>query len=79
MEKKETPPPAYAPATITLTLEPDGRNESVPRPKTVTQLLNRLGIRPTEALVIRGKELLTPDRRIFSGDAITVRTVVSRG
>lgn len=68
-----------APASITLVLEPEGKTMSFPRPKTVTQLLNKLGVKQGTALVIREGELLTPDRRIETGDTITVRGVVSRG
>ena len=67
------------PATITLVLEPTGGTKERPRPKTAQQLLNQLGIRQCTALVIRGGELLTPDRRIEPGDTVTVRSVVSRG
>ena len=69
----------HPPATITLVLEPVGGARTMPRPKTVTQLLGLLGIRKGQALVIRDGELLTPDRRIDPGDAIIVRTVVSSG
>ena len=71
--------PPYPPATITLVREPTGGVSTIPRPKTVTQLLNRLEIRQGTALVIRNGELLTPDRRIETGDTITVRSVMSRG
>lgn len=76
--KRDTPVPA-SPAVITLTREPGGATESVPRPKTAAQLLQRLGIRQSAALVIREGELLTHDRRIEPGDHIIVRTVVSSG
>lgn len=69
----------FPPAVITVILEPTGGTREIPRPKTVTQLLNRLEIRPGTALVIRNGELLTPDRRIETGDTITIRTVMSRG
>lgn len=68
-----------AQATITLVLEPAGGTRTMPRPKTARQLLEKLDIRQTTALVIRDGELLTPDRRIDAGDTITVRSVVSRG
>lgn len=71
--------PDHAPATITLLLEPAGKTQIVPRPKTVLQLLQSLGIRQGTALVIRDKELLTPDRRIDVGDVVAVRSVVSQG
>lgn len=69
----------HEPQTITLTLEPDGGERTIERPKTAAQLLNRLKVRQGTALVIRDGELLTPDRRIEPGDAVTVREVVSRG
>lgn len=71
--------PFYPAPTITLTREPVGGTREEPRPKTVTQLCNRLGIAQGTALIIRNGELLTPDRRIEPGDHITVRSVVSRG
>ena len=72
------------PNTITLRLEPENEQSEVPRPKTVQQLLNRLGLRSTGCLVIRdeatGKRtLLTPDLRLENGDVITVRKVTSSG
>ena len=69
----------WPPATITLTLEPEGRTESIPRPKTVKQLLDRLGRLEETALVIRDGGLLTPDRQIFANDSIIVRSVISTG
>ena len=66
-------------ATVTVILEPNGGTRVMERPKTVTQLLNRLAVRQGTALVIRDGQLLTPDRRIEKGEVITVRTVVSRG
>ena len=71
--------PPYPPATITVVQEPTGGTITMRRPKTVTQLLNKLELRPGTTLVIRNGELLTPDRRIETGDTITVRTVISRG
>lgn len=65
--------------TITLVLQPTGGTRKIPRPKTVRQLLEKLDIRQATALVIRGEELLTHDRRIDAGDTIIVRSVVSRG
>ncbi|SBW05000.1 conserved hypothetical protein [uncultured delta proteobacterium] len=76
---QETPFEKYPPAVITVILEPTGGTKEIPRPKTVSQLLARLEIRQGTALVIREGELLTPDRRIETGDTVTVRSVVSRG
>lgn len=64
---------------ITVHLEPGNKILTFPKINSALQLLNKLGLGPTEALVIRGEELLTPDRPIRYGDEITVRTVMSRG
>ena len=69
----------YASWQITVNLEPQGKSLSMPRPKTVWQLMNRLGLKPCSALIIRDGGLLTRDREIFPGDVITVRSVVSSG
>ncbi len=66
-------------SSITVELQPDGEVLQLPRAKTVLQLLNRLKLKPTSALVIRNQQLLTPDMRIEPGDAITIRRVGSRG
>jgi len=74
------PSPEFRPApVITVVLEPSGGEREMPRPKTVAQLLAKLGQRPASTLVIREGELLTPDRRVEIGDTIIVRSVVSRG
>ena len=65
--------------TITLTMQPTGGTKIVPRPKTVRQLLDRLGLLEETALVIRDGSLLTPDLGIQPGDHITVRSITSRG
>ena len=49
------------------------------RPKTVWQLMNRLGLKQCSALIIRDGGLLTRDREVMPGDVITVRSVVSSG
>ena len=64
---------------ITVRLEPQGKDLVMPRPKTVWQLMNRLSLKPCSALIIRSGELLTRDREILPGDAITVRLVMSSG
>ncbi len=64
---------------ITVHLEPQGKSLELPRPKTVWQLMNRLGLKPCSALIIREGGLLTRDREILPGDVITVRSVVSSG
>ena len=69
----------YSPHQITVTFQPQNKIKTMPRPRTVTQLLNRLELKPGEVLVIRDGGLLTPDREILPGDAITLRSVVSSG
>ncbi|WP_459934811.1 hypothetical protein [Fundidesulfovibrio butyratiphilus] len=64
---------------VIVILEPDEKRLEFPRLNTVTQLLGKLGLLSTEVLVIRGRELLTADRRIGPDDEIRIRPVVSRG
>jgi sulfur carrier protein len=64
---------------ITVRIEPEGHEMTFEKLNTALQLLNRLGVRPNSALVIRGDELLTPDRKLRHGERITVRMVGSRG
>ena len=75
MEKKRD----WTPASITVHLQPQGKELSLPRPKTVLQLLNTLGIRRGTALVIRDNGLLTPDREVLPNDTLIVRVVTSSG
>lgn len=69
----------WQPATVTVHMLPSGRTQILPRPKTVLGLLNKLGVKPGTALVIRDNGLLTPDREVLPGDELTVRLVVSSG
>jgi sulfur carrier protein len=64
---------------ITVRIEPRDQTMEFRRLNTTLQLLNKLGLSRTDALVIRDGELLTPDRRIRQGDEITVRIVASGG
>lgn len=66
-------------ATISITILPSSKTETIARAKTALQLLHRLGLRAGMALVIRDGELLTPDRMIMSGDKIIIRKVISEG
>ncbi|MEG2172117.1 MAG: hypothetical protein RRY29_02515 [Desulfovibrionaceae bacterium] len=79
-----TPPPPkdaqpFAPATVTVLLQPQEKTLVLKRPKTARQLLAALDLREETALVAREGELLTPDRRIYTGDTLLVRKVVSSG
>lgn len=64
---------------VTVTMEREGETLEFSTLNTVLQLMHKLKLGVNDALIIRGDELLTPDRRIHTGDEIVVRTVVSRG
>ena len=70
---------AYAPATVSVLLQPEEKEFIVPRPKNAQQLLQILGLRSCAALVAREGELLTPDRAVYPGDRLLVRKVTSSG
>ena len=69
----------YAPATVSVFLQPEDKEFTVPRPKNARQLLQTLGLRSCAALVAREGELLTPDRAIYPGERLLVRKVTSSG
>jgi len=69
----------YIEPIINVLLQPEEKQFEMPRAKTAAQLLQALDLRPETALVIRDGQLLTPDRRIYSGESLTVRKVVSSG
>lgn len=64
---------------ITVFVEPDNETLTFEKHNTVLMLQKRLGLRVNDALVIRGAELLTPDRRLEDGDQIRIRKVTSTG
>lgn len=64
---------------VTILLQPEERRIRLRRPKTARQALDALGLMEETALVARGGELLTPDRRIWPGDELLVRVVTSAG
>jgi sulfur carrier protein len=64
---------------ITVRIEPGNETQTYERLNTVLMLQKRLGIRVNDALVIRGTELLTPDRQLKDGDELIIRKVVSTG
>lgn len=64
---------------ITVFIEPDNETRTFPRLSTALQLLQRLNLRVNDALVIRGAELLTPDRALTDGDELRIRKVTSTG
>ena len=66
-------------ATVSVLLQPEEKELTLPRPKTARQLLEALGLRVCTALVAREGELLTPDRAIYSSDRLLVRKVTSSG
>lgn len=64
---------------VYVTLEPDNVQKTVTKVRSVQGVLNRLGFRYTEVLVIRDGGLLTQDLPVNDGDELIVRTVISRG
>jgi len=64
---------------ITVTVSSKDHPATFPNIKTVWQLLQKFDLRVNDALIIRGDELLTPDRHLRDGDHITIRQVTSRG
>lgn len=64
---------------VTVLLQPEGRTIEIKKANTVLQLLNSLKLKPTRALVIRDKRLLTPDQPLAHGQQLIVRKVGSRG
>ncbi|MCR5813797.1 MAG: hypothetical protein K6G15_04825 [Desulfovibrio sp.] len=64
---------------ITVLLQPEGRTLSLPRCKTVWQLLKALDLPEESALVAREGILLTHDCALAPNDIILVRKVASRG
>lgn len=71
--------PEHKGARITVHMEPAGDRLSLPRPKTVRQLLDALNLLEETALVAREGKLLTPDRHIWPEDEVLVRIVISCG
>lgn len=69
----------YTPPTITVRIQPEEQVVTMPRVKTVLQLLKKLEIRPGTALVARNGELLTPDREVLPNDELLVRKVTFSG
>ena len=76
MSTKDT---AQATSTVSVFLQPEEKELTLPRPKNAQQLLQALGLRACTALVAREGELLTPDRAIYAGDQLLVRKVTSSG
>ena len=66
------------PYGVTVTLQPQNETSTL-KARSVRQLLNIVKMQSSTVLVIRGEELLTPDRKLSHGDEVIVRTVVSSG
>ncbi|MFZ5425896.1 MAG: hypothetical protein ACOZEN_02890 [Thermodesulfobacteriota bacterium] len=64
---------------VNVVIESTGERIEFRHLNTVMQLLGKLKLKSTEVLVIRGSELLTPDRKIGHEGDIRIRHVVSRG
>ena len=79
IETQRPKPRWEEPRPVTVVLEPKGGAIAIPKAKSALQVLKKLGLRPTAALVVRNGELLTPDRSISPGDELRVRVVMSSG
>ena len=64
---------------VQVLLQPEEKMMEIPKAKTARAVLNALGLRECTALVIRGGELLTPDRAVAPGESLIVRKVTSSG
>ncbi|OIQ52206.1 hypothetical protein BerOc1_00680 [Pseudodesulfovibrio hydrargyri] len=64
---------------IIVNLEPDGKRIELHDTRSVLAVLNKLRLRSTMAIVARGGELLTSDRKLNNGDELLVRKVTSAG
>jgi len=64
---------------VTVRLEPEGEELHLEKATSVMQVLKKLGLKPTQALVIRDQGLLTYDVAVKPGDTLTIRRVTSRG
>jgi len=69
----------HTPAMVSVFLQPEDKEFTLPRPKNAQQLLKALGLSSGAALVAREGELLTPDRAIYPGERLLVRKVTSSG
>lgn len=58
---------------------PPRREHSLPKKIKVKALLEELRLNPESVIVIRGKELLTPDDWVGEEDEIRIRGVISGG
>lgn len=58
---------------------PDGSFLDFEGPREVRAILRRLNILENTVLVVRGEELLTPDRLLRDGDTIELIPVISGG
>lgn len=64
---------------IKVLLVQQDREVEVQGPIVVERLFEKLGLRRTTHVVVRRRELLTPDRTIDDGDRVDVISVVSGG
>ncbi len=58
---------------------PDGKTIEVKGPREIRAILRRLNILENTVLIVRGDELLTPDRMIEDDDTIELIPVISGG
>lgn len=67
------------PSGVTVVLQPEEKQLTLHKVRTVRAVLAALNLRPGMALVVKNGELLTPDRAVRSGDTLLVRIVMSSG
>ncbi|MGV8169079.1 MAG: MoaD/ThiS family protein [Candidatus Nanoarchaeia archaeon] len=46
---------------------------------TAGELLEKLGINPEDAMVVRDEDLLTPDDEVYNTDTLRVLSIISGG
>lgn len=64
---------------IIVHVEPDGETLTMTNMNTGLKLLNRLGLKRTQALIIRDGKLMTWDEKFNLGDEVTIKKVISAG
>ncbi len=64
---------------IDVVVQPLSKKFSFEPPVRVKELLKKLDILPNEALVIRGRQILTKDILLVDNESVEIRLVTSRG
>ena len=64
---------------ISVRMPQKQKENEVPGPRRVMDILAQAGVRPATVIVTQGKKLLTKDQRVEDGETIDVISVVSGG